>query len=361
MDPFSWILGGLGIVGSLFGNLFNSSSQQQTNSDNIKFQREENEKNRQYNSAEAAISRNFMANFSREMYNRQYNDNSIQSQMAQYKSSGVNPALAFSSSSFQGASPLSVGSSAASSSGSISPNVAPQLDPLSLAQVANLNAQTQKIKADTEGQEHQNDILASDAKFRDALNQGQLNLQNCNITLAESQSDLNDASAHKVRNEATLINNQCGFILDQIKLLESQIANLDQDTIGKRIDNLFKSDHWRAQIDNLASMSKLSKAQVTSILSKLPLEIEKLGTESAVNYALSSLTWNQSFSLGLKNESDKIDLDIKKITKGGPISKHILGYCNAFGDVLRALAGGVGSASVGFNSSSSTSVSTLIK
>lgn len=338
------IFGGILSAFSLLGSLFNTTSQVDTNAKNIKFQREENEKNRQFNSAEAALARNFTANFSREMYQRQLNDNSMPSQISQYKQAGINPALAYSSGSFQGAAPLSVSSPAASSSGSISPNVAPQFDALTAAQVANINAQTKNIEAKTEGQEHENDILASDAKFRDAFNQKDLDLKNVNIDLGNSQQMLNDAEAHKARNEATLINNMCGKLLEDLKLVKAQINNVDADTIGKRIDNKFKDEHWRAQIDNLAAASGLSKAEVTSILRKLPLECQKLGSEIAVNNALASLTENQSYSVQISNDSNKIDLSYKqenydKYKEFGDVSKGLRLAVDCFGYVLGSATG----------------------
>ena len=62
-----------------------------------------------------------------------------------------------------------------------------------------LSAQVGKTTAETEGQKHTNDILASDASFRDAFNQGQLDTMESTILVNGSKIKRSDAQASQAR------------------------------------------------------------------------------------------------------------------------------------------------------------------
>lgn len=309
---FGLIGSALSSIAGLFGSFFNASMQSSQNSKNIKYQMIENEKNRQYNSSEAALARNFSANFAREMYERQYNDNSYSSQVAQMKAAGINPALAYSAGNFSGASIPSASSPSASSSGSVSSQSAPQIDPsymadiaLKAAQIDNINAQTKKTEVETEGQYSTNEILKSDAKFRDALNQGQINLNGIEIQLKGSAKDLNNEQITNLRKHYALLDADIKKTLVDCDLVKAEIASLDQDVIAKRIENSFKSEHMRAIIDNIKANTDLSRAQIESIFKKLPYEIAKLGSEAALNNAM------QAVQVAMKDNVEA-DTEVKK-------------------------------------------------
>lgn len=302
----------LGAISGLFGSFMNASMQSVQNSKNIKYQTIENEKNRQYNASQAAIARNFSANFAREMYEKQYNDNSYSSQVAQMKAAGINPALAYSAGNFAGASMPSASSPSASSSGSVSSQAAPQIDPsymadlaLKAAQIDNINADTHKKEAETEGQYSTNEILQSDAKFRDALNQGQINLNGIEIELKGSAKDLNNEEITNLRKHYALLDADIKKTLIDCDLVKAEIASVGEDVISKRIENSFKEEHMRAIIDNIVANTNLSRAQVESIYTKLPYEINVLGSQAALNNAM------REVQVAMK-DNVKADTEVKK-------------------------------------------------
>lgn len=319
MDPASLITGAASVIGNLFGlgiSQQNASAQANLNKQNLVAQQHENNINRVYNLQVAREARKASMDFTREMYERQYNDNSYSSQVAQMKAAGINPALAYSSGNFSGASPLSASSPTASSSGSVSPNSrAGVVDPqfaanlaLTAAQTANINAQTKKINAETEGQYSTNELLKSDAKFRDALNQGQINLNGIEIDLKGSAKDLNDEQITNLRKHYALLDADIKKTLLDCDLVKAEIDSLGEDVIAKRIENSFKSEHMRAIIDNIKANTDLSRAQIETIFKKLPFEIAKLGSETALNNAM------QAVQVALK-DNVKADTDVKKGTR----------------------------------------------
>lgn len=317
---FGLIGSALSTLGGLFGSFFNASMQSVQNSKNIKYQIIENEKNRQFNSAQAAIARNFSANFAREMYDKQYRDNSYSSQVAQMKAAGINPALAYSAGNFAGASMPSASSPSASSSGSVSSQVAPQIDPsymadiaLKAAQIENINAQTKKTESETEGQGYTNKILESDASFRDAYNSGVINLQNVEFDKGQSNINLTNQQAANLRREFYILDVECEKLFAEIDLLHSTMKNVNADTIGKTIDNYFKSDYWNATIDNIAAASSKSRAEVEAIMRKLPFEIQKLGAEAALDNAIASIqpSLGRKYEADVKESNSKIKLNAK--------------------------------------------------
>lgn len=297
---FGLIGSALGAISGLFGSFMNASMQSVQNSKNIKYQMIENEKNRQYNSSEAALARNFSANFAREMYEKQYNDNSYSSQVAQMKAAGINPALAYSSGNFAGASMPSASSPSSSSSGSVSSQAAPQIDPsymadiaLKAAQIENINAQTKKTESETEGQGYTNEILKSDAKFREAYNSGVINLQNVSIDLGKSQKNLTDEQITKTRLDCKQLENTIEYTRKSLDLLAQQIDAGKLDNMMKRLELAYKQPQLQAQLDYLSAITGKTKAETKSIIELLPYQIKQYGADIAYKNAMSSLCEKQ--------------------------------------------------------------------
>lgn len=276
-------------IGGLFGlggNLIQSNLANKWNHKQLDAQIAENEKNRQFNHNESMAARNFQANFAREMYERQLKDNSIQNQISQMRSAGVNPALAYSSNSFAPASSSSVSAGGASSSGGVSPTQYATTDMATpalstarqVAEIANIEAQTKKLSSET-------DILQSDAKFRDAWNSGNLILQGLTISHAENQLKIDDDTSNKLRAEVANIQKETESLDKTMKLVDTQIESGALDNIGKRIDNYYKSDQYEALIDQIHSQTGKNKAEIRSVLSKLPYEIANIKSETGLNNA----------------------------------------------------------------------------
>lgn len=141
------------------------------------------------------------------------------------------------------------------------------------AQLNQMNAQTEKIKAETEGQGYQNSILASDAAFRDAINQGNLDFQNMQIRGIESDIQMNAVQSLKIRSEIRKLDQETRNLLKQYDLIKSQIANMDAETASRKLHDILDSKESQALIAKMAAETNLSKAECRAIVSRLPYEL----------------------------------------------------------------------------------------
>ncbi len=351
----SWIGAAANVIGGLFGlggNIYQADQANKWNQKQLDAQIAENQKNRDFNHSEAEIARNFQARFAREMFDKTNKYNSMSNQIAQLREAGLNPALMYSGSSFAPGSMPSVSAGGASGSGSISPTQYATTDTAGpalaiarqQAEIANIEASTKKIESDTVGQNFQNDILKSDAAFRDAWNEGLLDLNGVQITLAESQSKVNDEQVPKLRKEAALLDKDIQAYDKQLQLLEVQIESGNLDNIGKRIDNYFKTPQYEALIDKIHADTGKTKAEISSILSRLPYEIDELksrsglqnsqiavnGTVGAMNTVMTRLYGLQGNLVITNNKLASIDLqnasDVRSTRAGMGVVGSVL-YC----------------------------------
>lgn len=152
---------------------------------------------------------------------------------------------------------------------------------LDTAQLNQIEATTEKIKSETEGQEHQNDILASESKFRDALLQGQIDLTRMQIRGINSDMQVNNSQMMKMRAETRKLNQETENLMKSYDLIKSQISNLDADTAYKQLRGVLDSKETDALVNKLAADTNLSRAECRAIVSRLPYELLGLKADAA--------------------------------------------------------------------------------
>lgn len=324
-------------------DMIQTSSANSWNRKNIEFQREENQKNRDYNHAEAELARNFQADFAREMFEKTTQYNSPANQVSMLRAAGLNPALAYSGGNFSPASMPSVSATSASSSGGITPTPYNTFDGLGSAlAIQRQAAEIDNINADTRQKNAQGTILESNAKFADALNQGSVDLQHLQIDLGKKNIELSDSQISKLRADVDYLNKQIEAFDKQVQLLDVQIDSGKLDIESKKIENFYKSKEYEAILDKYAADASLSRAQAHSILSKLPYEIEKLGADKALSDALAQTaryqgakyTWEtRQIRLNLQDSQDYYDF---MNGKAGEIGKTVNGMAQFLGRITGA-------------------------
>jgi hypothetical protein len=185
------------IGGALSGisNLFGARSQNQTVDKQLAAAREEAGKTRKWQTSEREAQNDW--NYRLWQANNEYNTPAAV--QARLKAAGINPDLYATNGALQGSSVQAQGGH--TPSGPVADTSAwNRYRPIgsvasqTIADTA-LSAQVAKTTAEAEGQKHTNDILASDASFRDAFNQGQLDTMESVILVNGSQIKLNDAQA----------------------------------------------------------------------------------------------------------------------------------------------------------------------
>lgn len=234
--------------------------------DQIQANKEENDKTRRFNLMLA----NTQNKWNQEQWERQNDYNSPTAQMARLRAAGLNPDLVYGGSAPAGMS----GPSPEMTAGA--PAVPTDLTALGQkmtlgqamqtalsyeaqkAMIDKTKADTEKVKADTQGQNYTNEVLKSDAAFRDALNEGQVKLNNMTLEVSNTNMKLTNEQIAKLRKEIEQIDAELPNIKENLNLIRSQFSNLDADTAIKKIDQFFRAAFNRNTIKKLVSETKMS-------------------------------------------------------------------------------------------------------
>lgn len=296
------VLGGLisaggGVLSSIFGGASSSSNA----SKSIRFQRQENEKNRQWNLKLARMQNDWnMALYDK---NNAYNSPSAQKQ--RYIDAGLNPDLMYSGNGSSVAAVAPQLTSGEGSHGSVSNPYAPYDasattsmafdNALKAAQVGLIRAQTKKT--DAEG-----DVAISDAKFRDAVNSGALELQNANINFLGKKASLTDWEIKKMTPEINYLNSHIDSLKQSIDESKARVANVSADTFYKQIQNSFASEQIRSNIAYIKSQTGFNEAQIKRTL--LLMSAEYAGLTAQAGEAISRMHLNNATIPGVHADNE---------------------------------------------------------
>ena len=309
----------LGIASSFAGNIASNKNIDTQ----IAAQQNENQKNRDWNLNLAKLQNQWNI----DQWNRENAYNSPASQMARYKAAGLNPDLIYGQPNLSAASPEMT-----SGDGSLPTDVSNLANKrtigdivsqaastrLTNAQAKLAESQANKTDAETEGQGYQNDILKSDAAFRDALNSGTVDLNNMSLKVSEKGMQLTDEQIGKLRKECDQIDQNIEQSRAAVDEIRQKISNLKTDQAISRLRYILDVKLGEATIKKLASECNLNYIRAKEIIDKLPYEISNIKASTSktrvdTTVALDSLstaavlrnlTENQAFDLSLKNAAN---------------------------------------------------------
>lgn len=310
MGKFFAGAGGALIGGALSGisNMFGAHSQNQSVEKQLAAAREEAEKTRKWQTSEREAQNDW--NYKLWQANNDYNTPAAV--QARLKAAGINPDLYATNGALQGSSIQAQGGH--TPSGPVADTSAwNRYKPIgsvasqALADTA-LSAQVSKTTAEAEGQKHTNDILSSDASFRDAFNQGQLDTIKSTILVNGSKIKLNDAQASQARSMVEQINANITKIDSEIDLLISQAADVD-DKIWERhvrvaLDSFIEHGKLKVMEENLKVSQEQLKASLRELGAKLPLMV----SEKMKNQALASFYQDLGFKVNAEEDRLRFDL-----------------------------------------------------
>nr|DAK98771.1 MAG TPA: DNA pilot protein VP2 [Microviridae sp.] len=310
MGSFLAGAGGALIGGALSGisNLFGAHSQNQSVEKQLAAAREEAEKTRKWQTSE----RESQNDWNYQLWKANNDYNAPAAVQARLKAAGINPDLYATNGALQGSSIQAQGGH--TPSGPVADTSAwNRYRPIgsvasqALADTA-LSAQVAKTTAETEGQKHTNDILSSDASFRDAFNQGQLDTVKSTILVNGSKIKLNDAQASQARSMVEQINASLSKIDSEIDLLISQAADVD-DKIWERhvrvaLDSFIEHGKLKVLEGNLKVSQEQLKASLRELGAKLPLMV----SEKMRNQALASFYQDLGFKVNAEEDRLRFDL-----------------------------------------------------
>lgn len=306
------------MVGALlqgFGSLVGAASQSVNNSNAIQAQKEENEKNRQYNLMLAQKQNEWNI----QQWERSNEYNNPLNQMARLRHAGLNPNLVYGNGAGQSvASPNPQLTSGAPSTPQDMSLIAqrPTVGQVITDALNNefIRAQIDKVKAETRSEGYQGDILASDAAFRDAINQGSLDLNNVQIRGLNSEIKLNDAQISEIRSKIANLDAQTNNLVIEYDKIRAYTRNLDANTVRSRILNVLDSEKARYEIRELSSRASLNDAQAKKIVETLSLELLGLQAQRDESLARAGNLRASTSRLEFDLSQDKSYQDIERTT-----------------------------------------------
>ena len=302
--------GGALIGGALSGisNLFGAHSQNQTVEKQLAAAREEAEKTRKWQTSEREAQNDW--NYRLWQANNDYNTPAAV--QARLKAAGINPDLYATNGALQGSSVQAQGGH--TPSGPVADTSAwNRYKPIgsvasqALADTA-LSAQVAKTTAETEGQKHTNDILSSDASFRDAFNQGQLDTVKSTILVNGSKIKLNDAQASQARSMVEQINASLSKIDSEIDLLISQAADVDDKIWERHVRVALDSFIEHGKLKVMEKKLKVSQEQLKASLRELGAKLPLMVSEKMKNQALASFYQDLGFKVNAEEDRLRFDL-----------------------------------------------------
>ena len=298
------------VGGALSGisNLFGAHSQNQSVDKQLAAAREEAEKTRKWQTSE----REAQNDWNYKLWQANNNYNTPAAVQARLEAAGINPDLYVTSGALQGSSVQAQGGH--TPSGPVADTSAwNRYKPLgsvasqALADTA-LSAQVAKTTAETEGQKHTNDILSSDASFRDAFNQGQLDTMDSVILVNGSKVNLNDAQASEARSMVEQINASIRKIDSEIDLLISNAADVDsriwERHVRVALDSFIEHGKLKVMQGQLGVSKEKLKLAFQELAGKLPL----MKSDEKRNQAL--VSFYQDLGFKVNAEADRLRFDL---------------------------------------------------
>lgn len=309
------------IAGAGLGIANNIAARKQQNRA-IKFQREENEKARQFNKEMAE----YQNRISRENVQSERMYNSPASVMQRLKDAGINPDLAFAS---EGASFANASAANAASVASVPPaNLgsiigSTQLPVESILQsvtALKTMAETNKLKADTQKTQGEITSLDLDNIRKAATNGKMIELDNFQINLAKSTLSLNEAQTDNLRQNLENLKTQNDVMNQQIDEIVAHTKNLDSSTLVNRVNAFLDTQRFDNECRKLAqdikesdSRINLSDAQAKEILLLVMAKKLNLDSQTFLNHAQTSESFTRNENLKVEGKNLKlygVNLDV---------------------------------------------------
>lgn len=299
----AWIGSAITAGASLIGGLFGNKSQNKNIDKQIAAQKEENQKNREYNLMLAQKQNAWNV----EQWERENAYNDPQAQLDRMRKAGINPDLAVGGG-YQNTAASSPAMTAGAASTAQDMSVLGQRPTLGQAiqsalHDSMLGAQIDNIKANTEKIRNESSILESDAKFRDAINQGTLDMQNSTIQLNNANIKVSDAQISKFRADCRNLDQQTNNLVLEYDKIRATIANLDSNTALARLHSVIDSKKAEAEIKRLAAATNLDYAHAKEVTTLMSAKLLGLNADSQLKI---------SQSVQCDVTTDKINWDLKQ-------------------------------------------------
>lgn len=254
---------------SLAGNIMGAIQGNRYIDKQIAAQREENQKNRDWNKAMAELANTW----SIEQWNRENAYNTPASVMARLREGGVNPDLFYGNSGQNlAASSPNVTPTAASDPvdvsaigskatvGDITNNVVSQA--LVSAQVKRLNAETKKTGQETENLKVEGTILSADSLTRAAQNEQALEIGKSTIYVNHSIANLNHKESELVSARISEVAANTDLLYQKAEEVKANIRNINANTASVRFGMMMRSKEFRQRVAEFQEQVRLNDSTI---------------------------------------------------------------------------------------------------
>ena len=360
-DTFNPISSGAGILSSIIGAI---SARKQLKQQ-IRAQSDENQKTRQYNLMLAQLQNQWNL----EQWNRENAFNDPSAVVSRLKNAGLNPNLALGNMSLESAASPAMTSGEPSSPQDMSPlGIMPTIGDaalrgvdtaLKISQMKNIQADTDKKVAETKGQVLSNEVLKSDAKFRDQMNQTNLEFQKTKIHTEETLQEMYKGNVELARKQIDNLDKVGDKLVADTQKVRAEIAVLNEEQKIKSLEAMFKSETFDLEVKRLVSETSLNYATAKAALMNATTNALVGQSIHDLNIAKERLTWDEHeqanlVSEGIRIQNDKAAFDLKMNKRYGD-AQQIVGMTTSVVDSAARLCSGIGSIT-SFVSSSNNSV-----
>lgn len=266
MGVFDWVKTGLGFVSGLAGNI----SANKNIDKQIAAQREENEKNREYNLNLAKMQNQWNL----DQWNRENAYNTPAAQRARLAAAGMNPDLAYGegvSANISASSPeMTAGAPSVPTDVSNLANkqtigdVVRSTMQLRLAesQAKANDAGAKKTDQETKNLAVENNILSADALTRAMQNEMNIEFTKSQVYYNHALAKESHANTEKLAAETNKINQETENLYTQRDALLQQIKNMEIEAVQKKFDMWLKSKEFDLQVKQVMQSIKESDSRI---------------------------------------------------------------------------------------------------
>lgn len=254
---------------SLAGNIIGAIQGNRNIDKQIAAQREENQKNRDWNKSMAELANRW----SIEQWSRENEYNLPVNVMARLRQGGLNPDLFYGNSgqNLAAASP-NVTPTAASDPvdvsalgskmtvGDITNNVVSQA--LASAQIEKLKADTVKTGQETENLKVEGTILSADALTRAALNEQALEIGKSTIYVNHSIANLNHKEAELVSGKISEVAANTNLLYQKAEEVKANIRNINANTASTRFGMMMRSKEFRQRVVEFQEQVRVNDSSI---------------------------------------------------------------------------------------------------
>lgn len=343
MDP-------LGFFGSAFGSILNW----QQNQDNMKMQRDLQQKQFDFTREENQKSRDF-AKFSQEWANEQniaqwnrandYNDPSrVRERLSK---AGVNPDLYYSGGSVPPAANSMAANPGTPSMGS-SPVVSPVESKFDALQAQRLIAETENIKANTRQTDEQTGVLSTYAEFQSALLSGQVDTAQSIVKYNTEMSKLPEAQLENLRKQNSRLDKSISLMDAQIDNFVAETSFKDSLKLSEDLRRYWYSSEAQSRIDNLESQTSLNKSQAFEIFELLAAKKANLNATSGFYTASGKKVSEEQLTEivrrhGISIQNGVMSFDLANLRNYNDVRQMMQNY-SQLADMFSSIFGSIGSA-----------------